>query len=173
MIRLSALLLLAAAMLAACEPTVSNAPGVYRIRAGDTAEIQNRVLDSVNALRQGAGVQPLQLNAALNSAASTHAADMSRQQRAWPFGSDSSSPYERVLRAGYTGDLVGELYSQSFETELETLTAWIDDGTWGDELLDPDATEMGFGWHQDSTGLIWWVLNLGDSTRRGYVAGPV
>lgn len=151
---------------------MATAPGVYRIRDSERSEIQFRVLDAVNALRQGAGVQPLQLNASLNAAAFTHALDMSRQARAWPFGSDGSSPYERVIRAGYSGDLTGELYSQSFETELETLTAWIDDPIWGRELLNPDANAMGFGWHQDNTGLIWWVLNTGDSTRLGYQSNP-
>ena len=34
---------------------------------------------------------------------------MSRQVRAWPFGSDGSSPYTRAARAGYSGEVVGEM----------------------------------------------------------------
>lgn len=145
----------------------TNSEGVYKIRSGDTAEIQYRMLDSINALRAGAGAAPLQLNASLTAAAKTHAKDMSRQQRAWPFGSDGSSPYERIQRAGYFGGLVAEMYSQSFETELETLTAWVEDGAWGPELLNKDATDLGFAWQQDNNGLIWWAVTLGTTLPGG------
>lgn len=147
--------------LAACAPAAPQGPGIYRINASDTAEVQFRMLDSVNALRRGVGAPPVALNAALTAAANTHANDMSRQQRAWPFGTDGSSPYDRVRRAGYGGELLTEIYSQSFETELETLAAWVEDGAWGDEILDPDARDMGFGWHQDRSGLIWWAITMG------------
>lgn len=156
--------------LAACStggPT-TNKEGVYKIRAGDRDDIQYRMLDSVNALRQGAGAAPLRLNSQLTASAASHAKDMSRQQRAWPFGSDGSSPYDRIARSGYGGVLVAEIYSQTFETELETLAAWVDDGAWGDEILDPDATDMGFAWQQDSNGLIWWSITLGSAYSGGF-----
>lgn len=155
---------LAALALTACAPAGSNvtSAGIYRIRAADRDDIQLRMLESVNALRAGVGAQPVALNSQLTAAAETHARDMSRQQRAWPFGSDGSSPYERVARSGYPGGLVAEAYSQTFETELETLAAWVDDGAWGDAILDPAATDMGFAWEQDSNGLIWWAIILGD-----------
>lgn len=168
MIRTFTTLLLAAGLLAGCAagPSVTG-EGVYRIRASDRDEITFRMLDSVNALRRGAGVQPVSLNAQLTAAAESHARDMSRQQRAWPFGSDGSSPYDRLRRSGYPGQLVAEVYSQTFETELETLAAWVSDGAWGEEILDPAATDMGFAWQQDPTGLIWWAIVLGDGSRGG------
>ena len=168
MLRNMCLTVVASLMLGACAtgPTVKE--GIYHIRTEDTAEIQYRVLESVNSLRAGAGLSPLTLNAQLTAAAQTHARDMSRQVRAWPFGSDGSSPYTRAARAGYSGEVVGEMYSQSFETELETLTAWMQDPAWKGEILSPDATEMGFAWQQDRSGLIWWVMNVG----RGNAAGP-
>lgn len=150
--------------LAACAPTgpAVDTAGVYKIRSSDTAEIQYRMLDSVNSLRAGVGAQALVLNGALTAAAETHAGDMSRQNRAWPFGSNGSSPYDRVSNAGFGGFLVSEVYAQTFETELETLAAWVEDGAWGDAILNPQATDMGFGWKQDSSGLIWWDIVLGD-----------
>ncbi len=163
MVRHFALLAVAALVACAPGPQVSNS-GVYLLSPRDSAEVQYRMLDSVNALRAGVGAPPVALNGALTAAAETHARDMSRQQRAWPFGSDGSSPYVRVRRSGFTGTLVAEAYSQTFETELETLAAWIDSGVWGDALLDPAATDMGFGWKQDNSGLIWWAIVLGDRT---------
>jgi len=161
MFRSISLILLCSA-LAACAtgPTVDN--GIYRLRDSDRAEIQYRMLDAVNALRAGAGVTPLAFSAELTASAESHARDMSRQSRAWPFGSDGSNPYDRLRRTGFAGQLVGEIYAQTYETELDVLAAWVDDGAWGDQILDPDATDMGFAWQQDRSGLIWWVIVLGD-----------
>jgi len=163
MTRLPAAMLLLTALLGACAPAGPRLPGgAYQIRPEDVPQIQYRMLDSVNALRAQAGVAPLSLDARLTAAAQAHAVDMSRQRRAWPFGADGTSPYDRVARAGFGGTLVAELYAQTFETELDTLAAWVDDGAWGAAVLDPAATDMGFAWQQDPTGLLWWVIVLGE-----------
>lgn len=166
--------------LAACGgPTVSVGPNglpqqqVYRITANDTADIQFRMLDGVNALRQAAGAIPLQLNAQLNASAATHARDMSIQNRPWHFGSDGSSPLDRLRRVGYSGHLTGEAISETYETELETLAAWTQQPSTRGVLLDPRANEMGFAWFQESNGKIWWALVLADRTRRGAIAQAI
>lgn len=136
-------------------------PKVYRIRAGDTSAIQFRMLDSVNALRSASGRAPVELNAQLNAAAATHSRDMAVQARPWHFGSDGSSPIERVERVGYTGGFVGEAISETYETELETLAAWMEEpGTRG-VILSPQASQMGFSWLQEDSGKIWWTLVMG------------
>jgi uncharacterized protein YkwD len=166
MLRISGVLAVLTLAVSACAPqgpTVTGS-GVYQIRASDEADVQYRMLDSVNALRAGVGAPPLALDPRLTAAAKTHAQDMSRQRRAWPFGSDGSSPYDRIARSGYQGTLATELYAQTFETELDTLAAWVDDGAWGDEILDPAVTDMGFAWQQDPSGLLWWVIVLGDGS---------
>jgi len=157
----------ASVALAACATGPVVEGGVYRISSADEARIQFRMLDAVNALRAEAGVPPVELDARLTAAAEAHARDMSRQQRAWPFGSDTSSPYDRVQRSGYPGALVAEVYAQTYETELATLAAWVDDGAWGPEILSPEATDMGFAWRQDPNGLLWWAIVLGDATQAG------
>ena len=159
-----------AVLLTACAP-VSDAPTIgtdgkplpklYRIRGGDTAEIQFRMLDSVNALRQAAGRSPLALDSKLNAAAATHSRDMSVQNRPWHFGSDGSSPIDRVNRVGYPGELVGENISETYETELETLGAWMDQPDTRRVILSPEARNLGFSWFQESNGKIWWTLVTG------------
>lgn len=143
---------------------------VYRISAQDTADIQFRMLDGLNALRQAAGSGPVQLNAQLNAAAATHSRDMSVQNRPWHFGSDGSSPIDRLRRVGYSGQLTGETISETYETELETLAAWMQQPATRTVLLNPAANDMGFSWFQESTGKIWWTLVLADRTRTGAVA---
>ncbi len=136
-------------------------PRLYRISAGSTATIQYRVLDSVNALRQAAGAPAIQLDAKLNAAAATHARDMSVQNRPWHFGSDGSSPIDRVARVGYPGAMLGEAISETYETELETLSAWMEQSDTRSVILDKRAANMGFAWFQERNGKIWWTLVMG------------
>jgi uncharacterized protein YkwD len=159
----------ASALLAAC---VSNAPEplgtdgkplprVYRITPDLAQVIPFRILDSVNSLRAAKGAVPLRFDAALNAASLTHSRDMSVQNRPWHFGSDASSPLLRVQRVNYTGILLGELISETYQTELETLAAWMAQADTRDVLLDPRATNMGFAWFQEPSGKIWWTAMLG------------
>lgn len=161
-------LFVAAVSLAACTtappalgPDGKPLPRVYRISAGEAGRIQYRMLDSVNSLRQAANLAPLELNAQLNAAAATHARDMSVQNRPWHFGSDGSSPLDRTRRAGYAGLFMGEVISETFETELETLAAWMEQPDTRAVILGPKATDMGFAFFQEPNGKIWWTLVTG------------
>jgi uncharacterized protein YkwD len=136
-------------------------PRVYQINPGDEKVIAFRMLDAVNTLRAARSAPPLAFDAKLNAAAATHARDMSVQNRPWHFGSDGSSPLVRVQRAGFTGLLKGELISETYETELETLSSWMGQPDTRDVLLDPAARFMGFAWFQEPGGKIWWTLVTG------------
>jgi len=167
--------------LAACAPAPQAALGpdglpvaqIYRIRAQDTDNIQFRMVDGLNALRQASGAGPVRLNAQLNAAAATHSRDMSVQNRPWHFGSDGSSPVDRLRRVGYNGALTGETISETFETELQTLGAWHSVPSTRTVLLNPDADEMGFAWFQENNGKIWWTLVLADSTSSAIIAQEI
>ncbi len=169
--RLSVLALCGLIALSACaspEPQVGPdgrpLPRVYKITAKQQDEIPYRLLDSVNTLRSARGLVPMQLNATLNAAAATHSRDMSVQNRPWHFGSDGSSPLLRAQRVGYTGRFTGELISETYETELETLAAWSAQEDTRAILMDPSSNELGFSWFQEESGKIWWTLVTGDST---------
>lgn len=180
--RIAALLLPLALILAACTTSPSGPaqlgpdgkplPKVYRLGSGAEGRVQLRMLDSVNSLREARGLAQVQLDAKLNAAAATHARDMSVQNRPWHFGSDGSSPIERVARVGYTGLMVGEAISETYETELETLAAWMEEPGTRDVILSPVARDMGFAYYQESNGKIWWTLVMGSSAQQGYVPTP-
>lgn len=170
MVRLLPLLLVMLVGLSACTetqaPQVIGADGkplpqAYRIRDSETSAIQFRMLDSVNSLRSAAGAAPVQLDPRLNAAAATHSRDMSAQNRPWHFGSDGSSPIDRVRRVGYAGTMLGENISETYETELETLGAWMEEPGTRQVILDRKAGNMGFAWYQESSGKIWWTLIMG------------
>ena len=136
-------------------------PQLYRITPELEGQISFRMLDAVNSLRRARNAPPLALNASLRAAAATHARDMSVQNRPWHFGSDGSSPLERVRRVGYQGKLLGELISETFETELETLATWMESPDMRGVILDPAASDIGFAWFQEANGKIWWTLVTG------------
>ena len=169
MVRVFSLLLVGLMVLTACGAPTSNSsalgadgrplPKVYRIR--NASKVQFRILDSVNSLRAASGAAPVQLNAELNAAAATHSLDMSNQNRPWHFGSDGSSPIDRVQRAGYPGPMLGETISETYETELETLAAWMEQPGSREVLLEKRAINLGFSWFQESSGKIWWTLVMG------------
>ncbi len=170
----------ALAVLAACTsgapaigPDGRPLPQVYRIDARLAQTIPFRFLDSVNALRRARGAAPLAFSSELNAAAATHSRDMSVQNRPWHFGSDGSSPLTRVQRVGYRGRLLGENISETFETELETLSAWMAQPDTRDVILDPQATEIGFAWFQEPSGKIWWTMVTGTQTAVPLVAAAL
>ncbi len=159
----------AAVILAACGGTAAPQlgsdgqplPQIYPINAANQDRIPFNLLDSINTLRAAKGAQPLVFNAALNAAALTHSRDMSVQNRPWHFGSDGSSPLVRVQRVGYTGRLLGEVISETYQTELETLAAWMGQNDTRATILDPAARELGFSWFQEPNGKIWWTAITG------------
>lgn len=136
-------------------------PTAYRITPMDQAQIPNRVLTQINLLRSQQGMQPLTLNPQLAAAAMAHSRDMSAQNRAWHFGSDGSSPLDRVRRQGYAGSLLGEDISETYENEIATLNAWMQTRDTRDLIMDPVARELGMGWFQEPSNKIWWTMLIG------------
>ena len=136
-------------------------PKIYDMRAQSTAQIQFRMLDAVNVLRSSRSLNSLQLNAQLNASAATHSRDMSVQNRPWHFGSDGSSPLDRARRLNYSGEFLGEVISETFENELDTLSAWMGNKNTRAVILDPNALDLGFSWYQEPSGKIWWTLVIG------------
>ena len=167
--KLPYLALAAMLALAACQtapqptlgPDGKPIPVAYRITPKEEAQIPVRLLGQVNILRQQSGLAPLALSPQLNAASMAHARDMAAQNRAWHFGSDGSSPLDRAQRQGYSGHLIGENISETYENDIATLSAWMQERDTRDVLMDPAAQQMGMGWYQEPGNKIWWTLLVG------------
>jgi uncharacterized protein YkwD len=157
MIRLSSLLLVAVLVLSAC----AGGGGSNRISSSQTNAVRNEHVSTVNDLRAQAGLPPLILSAELTAAALTQARDMSVQQRAWHFGSDTTSPQDRAARAGYYGIIKGENIAENYGTTEELMNIWLGDPDTRRLMFAPDARDIGFGWYQESDGRTWWVQVIG------------
>ena len=151
-----------------CIGCVSNNKEIYignkdsgRIENFDSVEIRKRHLDYLNAIRQERGLTNLQISNSLNSSAATHARDIFKQQRAWNFGSDGSSPQKRAEISGFKGVVTGENVSETYEGEFLVLQVWIKNTFSRSVLLNKEATHLGLGWYQQDNGKIWWVQVLG------------
>ncbi len=173
------LLTIAALAVAACEPVNTSmrmgpdgrpVPTVYRIAPGDAPRIQARMRDGFNAARAQRGLGPVELNDQLTAAAAMHARDMARQSRPWLWSSDLSTPLDRINRVGYRGEFRGEVVAETYDTELETLTAWLEGRETRSIMLDPQKNEIGFAWYQEPSGKLWWVMTMGRATS-GPLAG--
>jgi len=155
--------------LTACQPAAPTLgadgralPRAYKIGSREAEQLPFRMLDAVNALRGTSALTPLTLDSQLTAAAATHSRDMQVQNRPWHFGSDGSSPVDRVQRVGFAGSLVGEVISETYETELETLGAWMEKPDTRRILMAPEGRRMGFSWYQEENGKIWWTLVIGN-----------
>ncbi|WP_245894660.1 CAP domain-containing protein [Paracoccus indicus] len=124
----------------------------------DNAAIAGRVLQQINTLRGNLGLTALTPSSQLDAAALAHSRDMSAQNRAWHWGSDGSSPLDRVRRQGFNGTLIGENISESYENEIETLSAWMTTRDTRDVIMDPSAKLLGFAWYKEPSGKLWWTL---------------
>ena len=169
MTKLPLLALCSALALAACAPRPAvqlgpdgqPLPVAYKITPSEQAQIAPRVQANIATLRAGSGLAPLAVNPQLSAAAAIHSRDMAAQNRAWHFGSDGSSPIDRVRAQGYFGHLLGENISETYENDTVTLNAWMQQRDTRDVIMDPAATQVGMGWFQEPSGKIWWTLLSG------------
>lgn len=171
-LRRSALLTGLALLLAGCaELSSSSAPRLnkegaaawssYAVTPQNIAAVRARALDTVNNTRNSAGLGPVSLDDSLNRAAERHSASMSRQKRAWAFGEDGSSPIHRAAQAGFQGSFLGEMVSETYQSEVQAIATWAAKPELRAILLDPRATRIGLGAFQDPDMKLWWTLNVG------------
>lgn len=133
----------------------------YVVTVKNVEAVRGRALERLNQARGAAGVAPVAFDASLMRAADLHSGDMSAQRRAWAFGSDGSSPLARAERAGFGGRVIGEVVSQTYETEVQALGTWLSNPAQRRILLDPNARVVGLGIHQEDSGMLWWTMNVG------------
>jgi uncharacterized protein YkwD len=120
------------------------------------AEIQQNVLDLVNAEREQAGAKPLNLNTQLNQAAQRHALDLARQGRLSHTGSDGSTMQTRIEATDYRWSAIGENIAMGQSTPEAVMRSWMESRGHRQNILNPTFSDLGVG-YVEAQGEKFWV----------------
>jgi uncharacterized protein YkwD len=89
---------------------------------------------------------PLQLSGRLSRVALEHSTEMARAGSLEHQGRDGSSPTDRVRRAGYGAQLVGENIAGGVPTAAEVVNGWLASSDHCANIMDRRFTEMGLAY---------------------------
>ncbi|MFN3273578.1 MAG: CAP domain-containing protein [Paracoccus sp. (in: a-proteobacteria)] len=134
--------------------------GIYTVTAANVDPIRQRAAETLNVRRARSGLAPVQMDPRLNAAAGEQSGAMMAQGRAWPFGPNGETPPQRARLAGFPGRVIGEVVSETYESEVLAIDAWMSDPAQRAILMDPDARAMGLGVAQDASLKKWWTLTV-------------
>lgn len=121
------------------------------------------LLTLINNARIGAGVEALQLNDAMRTAALAAAQDMAATGTLSHVGSDGKTIFNRLNDAGYTGSpfMPSGLIGQGIGSSPDALFGlWMADAASGAILTSASATEIGLGLALDGASNGYWSLVL-------------
>lgn len=110
------------------------------ISSEDKKVAENEV-KKLNAKREAAGLQPVELKESLCKAAKRHSDDMARSQNMDHTGSDKSSPFERMQEAGFQGGKMAENVAWNQGDDIE---AWDKSPGHHSNQMDPDMKYAGY-----------------------------
>lgn len=117
----------------------------------------------INAYRGAKGLKPLSLDPRLMAAAKAHSADLAAHDSMSHSGSDGSSPWSRIQRAGYHARLGAENVAVGQISLDEVVTDWKHSSKHNENLLQRDATAMGIAlvYKPNTKFKSFWTLVLG------------
>ena len=127
----------------------------------------SRVVELVNQERAKVGCSPLAMNTALNNAALGHSEDMARHDFVDHTGSDGSSPWDRMTRAGYQWSGAGENIAAGYVTPEDVMKGWMGSDGHRTNILNCSFRDIGVGYIYlaDDTGPVnyhhYWTQVFG------------
>jgi hypothetical protein len=130
--------------------TADGKPARYRLAMGqrrfkgDNPEMEAFL--ETNDIREQNGLDPLALNTQLSKAAFKHSKNMALLDFFSHTGMDGSQSWDRIQAAGYDYSMAAENIAIGYETGKEVLAGWMGSESHRVNVLDPDLTEIGFGY---------------------------
>lgn len=134
--------------------------------SGGNAAMESSLLALINSERQNQGLAALSMNSALTSAARAHSKDMAENNFFSHTGSDGSSPFDRMQRAGYSFTAAAEnIYAGngSNNSAGSAFSAWMSSEGHRQNMLNSAYADAGVGyWCNASSDYgAYFTLNLG------------
>ena len=152
-----AMAVIAAAVLVSCVPASPTQP--VGIAAAGTW--QGEMLVSLNAERAAVGVGPLASCDVLHRVAQDHSADQATHNRMSHTGSDGSSPWQRMLRAGYDYRSAAENVAAGQSGVAQVMSAWMGSSGHRNNILNPGLEHVGVGLAHSAGGTPYWTQVFG------------
>ena len=115
-------------------------------------EVKEEMLTAINTLRQTGctcgdtympPVKPLLWNDTLELAALAHARDMDANNYFSHISPGGTSPIQRAMALGYTGNYVSENIARGFSSVEQVMEAWIKSEDHCKAMMDSSQTHMG------------------------------
>ncbi len=152
MLRLTAI---AAALTFALSGTAqaSNCPLPENVNAMAT-----QIASGLNSSRRANGLNQLQFDRRLSSAAQSHACDMARNGLQTHTGSDGSTAKSRARRAGHDDCFVGESLAWGFREAERIVPLWMNSSGHRQVLLLNGVTKFGVGITEGPKGPNWVLV---------------
>lgn len=115
------------------------------------------ILNLVNAERSKQGLQPLQLDSALNQVATAKAKDMAENGY---FSHDSpryGSPFDMMRTFGIDYKSAGENIAAGQKTAKDVMNSWMNSNGHRANILNPNYTHLGVGYYTGGSYGVYWV----------------
>jgi len=143
--------LLLAAFAYAGEDEAKRADGDGKRRKNaDLSAVEDDVVKAINTARKRKDLKTLKVNAALVTACRDFAGEMAnRGQAADAF--DGKQPGDRITGAGVKANRWGITNGKGKSTK-KVVSGWVNDTIAGENILQPDVTELGIGVATDAAG---------------------
>ena len=119
----------------------------------------------INDYRAAKGLTPLRLDPRLTIAAKMQSRDLAHTDRISHYGSDGSSPWDRVKRAGYNAKIAAENVGTGQASLDEVFKGWTESPGHNRNLLLPAARDMGIALVEDpkTEFKTFWTLVVASS----------
>ncbi len=128
---------------------------------------ESQVLQLINTERVKYDLDPLKIDQQLTDAAESHSQDMAKQDFFSHYGLDGSTPFDRMVDAGYSYRAAGENIAAGFVTPESVVEAWMGSQGHRANILSNNFSEIGIGYYYlpNDFGEVnyyhYWTVNFG------------
>ncbi len=145
-----------------CRAPADQPSRTVSLRADDSepAETLTKLVEAHNKEREKEDLPPLTINEKLKAVAQAHADDMAKHRKMDHKGSDGSTPFERMKKAGYAYQRAGENVAYGQRGLVELMKVWMNSEGHKKNILGK-FTEIGTAYAVDEDGIPYWCVTFG------------
>ncbi len=125
-----------------------------------SGDLEQELIDLINAERVAQGLPPLERDERLMEAARRHSQDMANTLKCSHIGDDGSDPFERIDDAGYPLGSASEVIACGYQTAPDTLRVWKQSSSHWAILTNPNMEHIGCGVDSAFDNGRYWTCNL-------------